>query len=89
MPIIKVIIEEAEEGGYIAHCPALKGCMSQGETLEEVKENIKDAAAGWLEAKLEQELQSLIKKNREAKTPKNGERIENLKIPLQPALAGA
>jgi len=35
----KVIIHEAEEGGFWAEVPSLPGCFSQGETLEEVKKN--------------------------------------------------
>ena len=31
----RVIVEKAEEGGYIVECPALPGCVSEGETLEE------------------------------------------------------
>jgi predicted RNase H-like HicB family nuclease len=45
---LKVIIHEAEEGGYWAEVPALSGCFSQGETLDEIMENIREAAEGWL-----------------------------------------
>ncbi|MFQ6119303.1 MAG: type II toxin-antitoxin system HicB family antitoxin [Methanosarcinales archaeon] len=45
----KVVIEEdLEDGGYIVHCPALKGCWSQGDTIEEALENIKEAIVGYL-----------------------------------------
>nr|QNO48459.1 hypothetical protein DBMLIPLO_00011 [Methanosarcinales archaeon ANME-2c ERB4] len=43
-----VIEEDAEDGGYIVHCPALKGCWSQGDTVEEALGNIKEAIAGYL-----------------------------------------
>lgn len=43
-----VIFEKAEEGGYIAYAPILPGCVSQGDTFEEAKENIKDAIEGYL-----------------------------------------
>jgi predicted RNase H-like HicB family nuclease len=46
---LKVIIHKAEEGGYWAEIPALKGCVSEGETEAEVLDNIKEAAEGWLE----------------------------------------
>jgi predicted RNase H-like HicB family nuclease len=46
---LKVLIHPAEEGGYWAEVPALRGCYSQGETLEEVYENIREAIEGWLE----------------------------------------
>jgi predicted RNase H-like HicB family nuclease len=38
-----VILEPAHEGGYVVSCPVLSGCISQGETLEETLENIKEA----------------------------------------------
>lgn len=39
----KVIIEPDETGGYVAVCPSLHGCYSQGETIEEALENIREA----------------------------------------------
>lgn len=45
---LKVLIYEAEEGGFWAKVPAIPGCVSQGETLEEVKANILDALEGCL-----------------------------------------
>ncbi len=47
--IIKAIIHEAEEGGYWAEVPALPGCVSEGDNLEELKSNLKEAITGWLE----------------------------------------
>ena len=38
-----VIIEKDDDGAYLASCPALPGCHSQGETYEEALENLKDA----------------------------------------------
>ena len=46
---IKAIIHTAEEGGYWAEVPALPGCITEGETWEEVIANLKDAISGWLE----------------------------------------
>ena len=43
-----VLEEDLEDGGYIVHCPALKGCWSQGNTVEEALENIKEAIVGYL-----------------------------------------
>lgn len=45
---LKVIIHEAEEGGYWAEVPAVPGCMTQGQTLEELIENLYDAVQGCL-----------------------------------------
>jgi len=60
----KVIIQEAEEGGYIVSCPALPGCHSQGETIEEALENIKEAIIGCLESLAEERLKQLGEKGR-------------------------
>ncbi|MBF0563805.1 MAG: type II toxin-antitoxin system HicB family antitoxin [Nitrospirae bacterium] len=43
-----VIISKTEYG-YDAHCPLFKGCHSQGDTLEEAQENIKDAIETYLD----------------------------------------
>ena len=46
---LKVVIEEdTEDGGFIVSCPALPGCHSEGETVEEALVNIKDAIQGCL-----------------------------------------
>lgn len=45
---LKVIIHEAEEGGYWAEVPALPGCVTQGETVEDVTLNLREAIEGWL-----------------------------------------
>ncbi len=50
--IIKVRINEAEEGGFWAEVPALPGCVSQGETLDETIANVREAIAGWLDAEV-------------------------------------
>lgn len=41
------IIVHKEDNGYWAEVPALKGCYSQGDTIDELKENIKEAIYGW------------------------------------------
>jgi predicted RNase H-like HicB family nuclease len=45
----KVVLEEAEEGGYVVYVPALPGCVSQGETREEALKNIKEAIEVYLD----------------------------------------
>jgi predicted RNase H-like HicB family nuclease len=45
---VKAIIHEAEEGGYWAEVPALPGCVTQGDTVEEVTSNLREAIEGWL-----------------------------------------
>lgn len=46
---IKVIIERGEDGYFVAHCPALKSCWSQGKTKDEALENIREAIELYLE----------------------------------------
>ena len=48
-----VIIEQGRESGYVVYCPALKGCISQGETQDEALRNIKEAMEAYIEALLE------------------------------------
>jgi predicted RNase H-like HicB family nuclease len=48
--ILKVLIHSAEEGGFWAEVPALPGCVSQGETVDELRSNIREAIEGWLMA---------------------------------------
>ena len=45
---LKVVIHEAEEGGYWAEVPAILGCATQGETFEELLKNIYEAVEGCL-----------------------------------------
>lgn len=45
-----VFYQQAPEGGYVAMVPALPGCHTQGETLEEAERNIKEAVALYLES---------------------------------------
>ena len=46
--VLKAIIHEADEGGFWAEVPALPGCVTQGETVEEVTANLREAIEGWL-----------------------------------------
>jgi len=50
----RIDIEKGEDFGYVAHCPALPGCHSQGNTIEEALDNIRDAIVGCLAALDEQ-----------------------------------
>ncbi len=45
---IKVVIHEAEEGGFWAEVPGIPGCATQGETFEELLQNLYDAIEGCL-----------------------------------------
>ena len=46
---LKILIHPAEEGGFWAEVPALPGCVSEGDTIEETLANVREAAEGWLE----------------------------------------
>jgi predicted RNase H-like HicB family nuclease len=50
MAALTVIVEQDEEGFYVASCPALKGCWSQGRSEDEALASIREAIEGWLEA---------------------------------------
>lgn len=45
---LKVVVHEAEEGGYWAEVPAIPGCATQGETFEELLHNLYEAVEGCL-----------------------------------------
>ena len=47
---VKILVHEAEEGGYWAEVPAIPGCVSQGETMPELLTNIRDAIEACLGA---------------------------------------
>ena len=49
---IKIVVHEAEEGGFWAEVPALPGCASQGDTMDELIANVREAISGWLEAEV-------------------------------------
>jgi predicted RNase H-like HicB family nuclease len=59
--IYRIIIEKGEDFGFIAHCPAIPGCHSQGSSMEDAIENIKDAIIGCLEVIDRGLLRSLIR----------------------------
>lgn len=50
---IKVVVHEAEEGGYWAEVPAIPGCATQGETYEELLQNLYEAIEGCLSVEVE------------------------------------
>jgi predicted RNase H-like HicB family nuclease len=58
----QVIIYRGEDEYYVAECPSLPGCVSQGKTKEEAIENIKEAIEGYILA-LEDDCLSIPKEN--------------------------
>ncbi len=51
---LKVIIHQAEEGGYWAEVPAIEGCVTQGEKFDELLENLYEAVDACLSVPVEQ-----------------------------------
>ncbi|KAB8319793.1 type II toxin-antitoxin system HicB family antitoxin [Tolypothrix campylonemoides VB511288] len=56
------IVIEKDEDGYYAYCPELPGCQSQGDSLEEVQTNIKEAVELYIETLSNSEKQALQNK---------------------------
>lgn len=56
---VSVIIEK-DEHGYYAYCPELEGCQTQGDSLEEVLSNIKEAAELYIETLSEDEKKAFL-----------------------------
>lgn len=51
---LKIVVHEAEEGGYWAEVPAIPGCATQGENLEELMTNVRDAVEACLSVDLKE-----------------------------------
>ena len=64
---LTAIYEEAEEGGYVGYVAELPGANTQGETLEEVRENLVDAVQMLLETNREEAERRLSKSKRPVK----------------------
>jgi predicted RNase H-like HicB family nuclease len=47
---MRVLIEQDEDGEFVATCPTLPGCISQGNTRQEALANIRDAIAGHIQS---------------------------------------
>lgn len=56
-----VIILEDESGGYVAFVPSLPGCHTQGDTLQELMDNVKEAVELYLETLNEKERKELLR----------------------------
>ena len=57
------VILEKDEHGYFAYVPNLKGCVTQGDTVEEAMQNIKEAIELYIETLQQDEIASLAKWN--------------------------
>ena len=63
---IKVVVHEAEEGGFWAEVPSIPGCATQGETFEELLTNLYEAVEGCLSVDID--------------TPKSGDKSRIIEI---------
>jgi predicted RNase H-like HicB family nuclease len=53
---LKVIVHEAEEGGYWAEVPAIPGCATQGDTLDELFDNLREAVEACLAVDVDEDV---------------------------------
>lgn len=51
---LKIVLHQAEEGGYWAEVPAIPGCATQGDTFEELLQNLYEAVEGCLSVDVQQ-----------------------------------
>jgi len=63
---LEIILEQEEDGTYSVHCPALKGCHSQGGTREEALKNIQEAIQLYLEVANEKARKEMIQQPKSA-----------------------
>jgi len=70
---LKVIVHDAEEGGYWAEVPAIPGCATQGDTFEELLKNLYDAIEACLSVEIPRSGRS---KNGKGKGAKKGRVVE-------------
>lgn len=59
-----IIIEQDEDGGYVGTVPELQGCLSQGDTLDELMKNVKEAIELCLEVEVEEKQLKFTKESK-------------------------
>lgn len=67
-----IVITRDEDGMYIAECPAIPGCVSQGKTEDEAQANIQDAIKQYLEVRAEKGMPLTVTTRQSAKDPALG-----------------
>jgi predicted RNase H-like HicB family nuclease len=63
---LTALVYREEDGGYSAEVPALPGCFTEGDTLDEIRANLREAAEGWLASQHEHAVRDAA----EADTPR-------------------
>jgi antitoxin HicB len=76
----RILIEPAEEGGFVVTCPALRGVVTEGDTLEEARAMARDAIRGYLEL-LQEDGLPIPQSDEAAAIPI----VETVKVTLAPA----
>jgi predicted RNase H-like HicB family nuclease len=77
---LKVVITKGEDGWYVVTVPSLPGCISQGRTIKEAKQNIKEAIALYLEP--EEDIEALIDTAEILSNPETLQRIEKSEMDI-------
>ena len=67
----RVLIEQDEDGVFVAECPSLPGCISQGKTRDEALKNVQDAIQGYLKS---------LEKHKEPIPPSINEEVVNIAV---------
>ena len=75
-----VVILADETGGYVAFVPALPGCHTQGETLEELMENVKEAIELYLETLTDEEREEALRQRKIERLPIPEEEIDTINL---------
>ena len=58
---LKMIVHKDETGGFWAEDPSLQGCLSQADSIEDLKDNMREAIEGWLKVKEDKQQKNKIK----------------------------
>ena len=83
---LMVVVHEAEEGGYWAEVPSIPGCATQGESFEELLDNIYEAVEGCLSVEITHHSVTAAKKSKTFSLPYSrvsGQRRNRLKLELK------
>jgi predicted RNase H-like HicB family nuclease len=83
-----VLFEPAEEGGYVAFCPALPGLVTEGDTSEEARGRVKEAIKGYLESLQKTVYRSLLIRSSHSNLSRKRSKLPFLNL-HEPAVAGS
>ena len=82
---LRILLEEDEGGWFVASCPDLPGCVSQGKSIEEATANIKEAIEGYLESITEDAIANQQRNGDDGESKKSqGLRVERIVAHYRP-----